>query len=215
MKKIRAALAALAAVLVAGTSGGAAAQSRLEGGSTAPQVVTMPAVAPPSAETSLRGSSIYIYTFLDVRQNEFGLKVVNQVDQQLVERFADEDVDAKVLRFRNSTIGQNYLLGSGFAGSSASVIPVEQVMAANTEDEQAVGARYRLVVFPANYEITGAWQYYEIRWVLYDIQSGRRVWSYLYSGRHLMMWSAGENSVKRAKKFIDKAMTALKGAGYL
>lgn len=181
-----------------------------------PAEAAVAAPAPAPQKVSLRGSSIYIYTFLDVRENEFGLEVLDQVDEQLLARFAGETVRAKVLRFRNSPIGQNFSAGgSTYYGSSTAFVPVERVIAANRVDEEAVGARYRLVVFPANYEITGAWQYYEIRWDLYDTQSGRLIWSFVYNAQHMKRRSTSQNSAKRAKKFIDQPIETMRRKGYI
>lgn len=205
MKKIWAAVAALAMLGMHGTAETAAPRER----------VSRPASAVAVAEApSLRGSTLYIYTFIDVRQREFGPKVIDAFDTQLVSRFGAVAVEAKVLRFGNSAFaGQKTYRGGAMSGYN--VVPVERVIAANWKEERVSGARYRLIVVPSNYRISGAWQSYELHWVLFDVETGRQVWEYDYSGRHLMMLKRDENGAKRAKKFIDNAFVDLKKIGLI
>lgn len=167
----------------------------------------------------LQGSSIYVYTFLDVRDAEFGRKVIDQFELQIVDALAAKGIRAKALRFKRSSVGAGYISppasttgGNWFSGYSygkTDVVPVEQVVASNVADELAVGARYRLLVLPSSYNVYGSWQHYTLRWVLMDIKSGGMLWSHSYSGKHLMLWKPDENSVKRARKLVDGGLSEL------
>jgi hypothetical protein len=166
----------------------------------------------------LQGSSIYVYTFLDVRDAEFGRKVVDQFETQVVAALAQAGIRAKALRFKKSPAGAMYVSPSatsrgnwfsGYSYAKTDQVPVSEVVTSNVADEMAVGARYRLLVLPSSYNVYGSWQYYTLRWILMDIGTGRMLWSHSYSGKHLMLWKPDENSVKRAKKLVDGGVREL------
>ena len=189
-----------------------------------PVVVAPPPVVAP-APSSLRGAFVYVYSFLDVRAAQFGARMLDQLDQQLVSSLAVEGVQAKVLRFKDSAVGENFsqttgptvgLYGyyrGGYGGSD--MIPVRQTIAANFADERAAGARFRLIEFPANFTNQGAWQYYDVRWELDDARTGVRLWTRTYSNTHLTWWRADEDSVHRARAMLDKVFDDLRASGYL
>lgn len=173
--------------------------------------VPMPPAPPrPEAPASLRDSVVYIYNFLDLRQEQYGDKVLAQFDGQLTERLDHLGTRAKVLRYRNSPAMQ----ASG-ANFGSTMVPVAETIFANLADEAATGAKYRLIVFPASYTLAGAWRFYEVRWVLVDVRTNRKLWSYLYKGKHLVMWRTNENAVSRGRKLVDAAWGELARAGLL
>jgi hypothetical protein len=174
--------------------------------------------------STLRGSSIFVYSFLDVRERQFGPKVLDQVDQQLIVRLRYSGIQAKILRFHDSNPGKYFMASPGtssgsflygYSRSSVDHVPIGEVVYSNLAAEREAGARYRMLILPSDYQSVGAWQYYTIRWIIQDIDSFQTVWSYEYSGRHLMLWKPDENAAKRGKKFIDNALTALTATGLL
>jgi hypothetical protein len=176
-----------------------------------PIVMPMPPAPPmPSAPASLRDSFVYIYNFLDVRTEQYGDKVLAEFDQQLIRALDLVHSGSKVLRYRNSPAMQSS--GSKFGST---MIPVGDTVYANLADETAVGAKYRLIVFPTAYTLSGAWRFYEVRWTLMDVRTGRKVWSYLYSGKHLVLLRTNENAAKRGEKLIKAAFDDLGRAGLL
>ena len=177
-----------------------------------PMPVPMPPAPPmPVAPPSLRDSFVYIYNFLDVREAEYGDKVLAQFDRQLIEALGKSHAGARVLRFRDSPVMRQ----SGQTYTGVTNVPVAETIIANLADERAMGARYRLIVFPSSYSLAGAWRFYEVRWMLMDIRTGRRVWSYLYKGKHMVMWRTNENSEARGRKLVNAAWSELQKAGLL
>jgi hypothetical protein len=148
---------------------------------------------------SLKGSRVFVYSFLDIRDNEFGLNMLTEVDKQLTQALQKSDVTARVLRFRDSETGKYFpLLTNG--GVS---IPIRQTFASNATAEQELGADYRLVIFPKKMTLSGAWKFYEISWELISTKSGERVWMTTSQGKHINAWKNDEDPVERAKTIVD------------
>src|SRR5690349_16713782 len=116
MMKLRVAAATLAAMTLASASAAEAPR--------APQVP-----AAPAPKVSLRGSFVYIYTFLDVREDEFGLEVIEEFDRQIVSRFDAEGVKSKVLRFSRTPFGRRFV--ANIYNPENILVPYGKVMADN------------------------------------------------------------------------------------
>jgi hypothetical protein len=159
---------------------------------------------------SLAGKKVYVYDFLDIRKEEYTPKVLDQIEGQLNTLLTQHNISSTLIRFRNTADGQFYA-----DNSTSSVIPVQQIVEHNFSKEEEFSADYRLIVFPSRYEVFGAWRYYNIRWVVMDAYSGKSVFEYEYSGRHLVMWSNGENSESRGRKIIDALSQELSKAGLI
>ena len=172
-----------------------------------------------SAHGSLSGSTIYIYSFLDVRDQEFSVPLLEEIDRQLSVALKSADVDSKLLRFKDSTVGFGFTQSKNIPiygrYSSSELIPVEQTLASNQDDERSVGAKYRLIEFPANFEVSGAWRFYSIRWILIDCANGKSVLDYIYKGRNMIWLINGERAGSRAKSIVDGVVSAMRAKGYL
>ena len=218
-------VAALIAALACGLPIPAGAEPGDAPAATPPPVAVAPPAAPrppvmvAPAATKLQGAFVYVYSFLDVRDQQFGPRMLDQLDQQLTADLSAEGVSSKVLRFKDSTVGETFAQSGqqpgawGYSGSD--LIPVNQTIASNAADERATGARFRLIVFPANFSTQGAWQFYDVRWILIDAATGVRVWQNVYKTSHLTWWRNDEDSVNRAKGMLAKVMADLKGTGLL
>jgi len=164
----------------------------------------------------LPDSTIYVYSFLDVREKEYTPKVLDRFDAALTERFGALKVSTKILRYNKVKEKQGEFFANNTSfGASSQTIPVEQTIYRNLAEERAAQARYRLVIFPANFESAGAWRYYEIRFVLMDTQGGRRVFEYSYTGRHMVLLNESENSEARSTKILDAFFSELGTKGIL
>lgn len=176
-----------------------------------PMVAPMPPAPPmPATPASLRNSFVYVYNFLDVREEQYGDKVLAQFDAQLIDRLEFVGAHAKVLRYRDSPA-----MKPGGSHFGSTMIPVAETIFANLADEAATGAKYRLIAFPASYTLSGAWRFYEVRWILVDVRTNRKIWSYLYSGKHLVMLRTNENAEARGRKLVRAAWDSMKAAGLL
>ena len=154
--------------------------------------------APVVDGVALKNSRLFVYSFLDLRDAEFGPGMLAEFDAQLIRELAKAMVTAKVLRFKNSEVGQYYATTNG--GMS---IPIGQTIGGNVREEQSLGADYRLIIFPSKMTLSGAWKFYDVRWDLIDIKTGKRIWTTTSQGKHLNMWRNDEDPQARAKTIVD------------
>jgi hypothetical protein len=162
-------------------------------------------VSPAPAGLSLRNTKVYAYSFLDLRDPEFGPSMLDELDRQLTAAFEASAVTLKVLRFRDSEIGRSYALTNG-----GMAVPIRQTIESNAYREKALGNDYRIVIFPRRIAPAGAWKNYEIRWDLIDVRTDRVVWSSISEGRHLTLWKADEEPHERAKVIVDSVIKEMK-----
>lgn len=164
----------------------------------------------------LPGSLLYVYSFLDVRENEFTPKVLDQFDAALTARLGALKVSSKILRYNKVKQDEGeFVANNTSVGADSRMIPVAQTIDRNLADERAAQARYRLVVFPANFESAGAWRFYEIRFILMDTEDNRRLFEYVYTGKHMVILKNSENAEARSKKILDAAFVELQAKGFL
>jgi len=159
---------------------------------------------------SLKNTQIYIYSFLDARETEFGPNLLSEFDEQLIGELEKLKVKGKILRFKDSDIGRYYSMTN--AGMQ---IPVGQVIASNLSNERGFDARYRLVIFPSKMTLSGAWRFYDIQWDLTESQTGKKVWSTTSHGKHINMWKNDEDPRVRAKTIVDGIIVELRNSGLL
>lgn len=184
-----------------------------------PPIVIPP--APPVAavveKDTLRGNLVYIYSFLDIREDGYTGKVLDQLDADLLARLGTLTASGKVLRFKDSKLNRidEFTASGSLNGSESRSIPVMQTIESNIQDEIASNARYRLIIFPSNYTVSGAWRHYEIRFVLMDTITNSRVMNYDYSGRHMVLFKESENATARSKKIIDALFAQLSAEGLI
>jgi hypothetical protein len=163
---------------------------------------------------------VYVYNFLDLRSDQFGVKVLDQIEEQLKNRLLSSSVQVKVMRSKASPYSSREVPGEYWganykAASTTNMIPVGEIVNSNASDEASVLAEYRLIVFPSEFSIEGFWNYYNIKWVVMEIPSGKTVWSFNYSGRHMTVFKTDENAVGRGKKIVDAAMADLIVSGLI
>ncbi|HTX50053.1 MAG TPA: hypothetical protein VME40_11770 [Caulobacteraceae bacterium] len=175
--------------------------------------------APDQSKPALVGSSVYIYSFLDVRETEFSPEVLSEIDQQLVAGLKASGTTSTVLRFKDSLTGASYaqltMMPARGRSSGSDLVPVAETIRSNQDAERAFNAKYRLIEFPSNFEVIGAWRYYTIRWILIDCSTNRSIWSYAYSGRNMIWLSNGERADSRGKTIVDALLTALRNGKLL
>ena len=182
----------------------------------------VPPLAPPppgsaaALPAKLQGSFVYVYSFLDVREDEYTPKVLGQFDADLTARLGALHISSKILHFNESSRGkeESYAKTTGYGDSSRSV-PVGETVARNFDDEHASGARFRLLIFPSNFTTSGVWRFYDIQFQLVDTVLHKQLWEYVYSGKHMVMLKDSENAQARSKKILEHAFEELKAKGFL
>jgi hypothetical protein len=160
--------------------------------------------APLGEDVSLKNSRLYVYSFLDLRDAELGANMLAEIDAQLIREFAKAGVTVKVLRFKNSEVGRYYATTNG--GMS---VPIGQTISSNSQEEQSLGAEYRLVIFPSKMTLSGAWRFYDVRWELMDVKTNKRLWTTTSQGKHLNMWKNDEDPQARANTIVNGIMAEL------
>lgn len=178
-----------------------------------PPPMPMAPPAPPSLAgptPSLRGQSVMIYNFLDVREGEYTKKVIGEIERQLAAALNANGVTTQLVRFNETAVGMTFANSLGGA-----TIPVAEVFRESQPKEAAAGIRYRLVAFPADYLVAGAWRHYVVRWLVVDAATNRAVFRSEYRGRHMVMFKNNEGAENRAKKIVDHVTTALKANAML
>lgn len=162
------------------------------------------------------GAKVYVYSFLDVRETEFTQKVLDNFDAALTSRLGGTGVSSKILHYSQvkQADGQ-FTARRSLEGSDNQAIPVEATILRNLDDERAQKADYRLIIFPSNFESTGAWRYYEIKFILVNIATNRTVLDYTYQGRHMVVFKNSENADARTKKILDSFFAEMKSKGLI
>lgn len=176
------------------------------------------AAAIDAATMKLPGSFVYVYSFLDVRKDEYTPKVLAQFDADLVARLRALGISSKVFHFTESSRSQEEFFANKVtdgAQSQSRMIPVGETIDGNVADERAAKARFRLVIFPDNFTLAGAWRFYDIRFMLMDIASGRTILEYAYSGKHMVILKNSENAEARSRKILDGAFAEMRAKGAL
>jgi hypothetical protein len=184
-----------------------------------PPVALPTSPAPPGPVAKLNTGDLYIYSFLDIREEGFSPQVLDQLDQQMTAALVSQGVQSHILRFKASTVGMYFSQSTSTptygATHSSDRIPVEQTITSNQVAERMFSVKYRLIEFPSDFQIMGAWRYYKIRWILMNCTTNQIVWQYLYSGRNLILWNNSERAESRAKPLVDTLIAQLKTAGFL
>ncbi len=177
----------------------------------------LPPAPPATASLSLRGEPIFVYSFLDIRKAEFGDKVLAQFHSQLIDALKASEVNPQVLLFADTMQGSLFVPSrKAFNGQKTyDAPPVLQTIHDNASREQAVKARYRLLVLPANFELRGAWRYYTVRWIVMDAATDRILWRGDYKGSHLVMMRTNENSEGRGRKLVEGGLALMRSANLL
>ncbi|MEG3148247.1 hypothetical protein U1769_00005 [Sphingomonas sp. ZT3P38] len=185
-----------------------------------PRPAALAEVAPPPGTdplpAKLSGSFVYVYSFLDVRQNEYTPKVLDQFDDDLTTRLNAAGISSKILRYTESAKGKDeFVAAKTQVGDDSRAVPVAETIGGNLADERTTKARFRLIVFPANFTLSGAWRFYDIRFILMDTATNKRLLEYTYSGKHLVMMRDSENAQARSRKILDAAFAELRAKGFL
>lgn len=155
---------------------------------------------------------MYVYSFLDIRKDEFGEQVLAQFHQQVMDALNKAGVKTNLQLFADSTAGALWMPSSKShnGGRVYETPPVVETIAANIEREKAAGARYRLLILPAEFELVGAWRYYTVRWIVMDTATDRIVWKREYKGRHLTVWRVNENAEGRGRKLTEGGLAMMR-----
>jgi hypothetical protein len=180
----------------------------------APEPIPIP---PINSAPKLSGSFVYVYSFLDIREQLLGHDCLVRLNADLVDALKALGADSKVRSHKDVVGAPSYVatISAGYRGGSSSrgTVPIVETIFANATDERATQARYRLIVLPSTFSTRGAWQFWTIRWTLVDVGSGRIIWSTTTEGRRLIWINVEEGGEVRAKGIVDKFAAEFHNSG--
>lgn len=218
MRTIGAALA----ILWGSIAVGASAQQAPPTSTTSPRkeprydTGTLPRPAP---GTTLRGSVVFVYSFLDTRLDAIGVRGIDRFQDALVQAFNGAQVQAKMLPFRGSassmvghslpTETTNPIPQFPLVRETRRAVPVMETVAESRADEEAAGAKYRLVLFPAYSSEMGYTKSIDVNWTLTDIQTGKVIWVFSTTTWYSELIKA------KLVGTIDNAMASLRKTGLI
>lgn len=155
------------------------------------------------AGTEIQGSSLVIYSFLDVRKAQFGEQMLAMMTNQLVDQLKQRGVNARVVVYKHpeTTLNPDTL----FLGVNRSMVkvPIQEYLATQRPQELKSGDKYRLMIFPSMVTLTGAAVDSEITWMLSDITADKPVWTTKQSMSRTIWWNTEEAPESRSKQFVN------------
>lgn len=162
--------------------------------------------------------AVYVYSFLDLRENELGPKFLGEVQRQFAEALKAKGASSAQLSFNDSPLRAEYLLKEepvrgSLTRQASTRVPVGEVIATNLRAEAAFGAPYRLIVFPASLTALNTGHRFDVRWDIYDARTNVRVWSATSETLHQNWISHDESPVERAKILVEGIILQMTKAG--
>jgi hypothetical protein len=165
------------------------------------------------AGTEIQGSSVVVYSFLDVRKAQFGEQMLTMMNNQLVDQFKQRGVNARIVVYKQpETDVKPDALYLGVNRSMVKV-PIQEYLAAQRPDEQKNGDKYRMMVFPSMVTTTGAAIDSEINWMLTDAATDKALWTTKQSMSRTIWWHSEEAPESRSKQFVDGVMGEMTKSG--
>lgn len=163
--------------------------------------------------TDISGSSVVVYSFLDVRRDYFGEQMLAMTNNQLVEQFKQRGVTARLVAYQGKALDANP--NAIFMGVNRSMVtvPLKDYLQSQRPDEQKNGDKFRLMVFPSMVTTTGANIDSELTWSLADVGSEKPVWVTKQKTARTIWWNNDEAPESRSKQFVDGIMGEMTKSG--
>lgn len=158
-------------------------------------------------ESTVKLDNLYIYSFLDVKDQEYGPEFLKLARAEL-----DTALTAAKVRHVQAWSRDPELTGAALVttrkyiplqgNQQSTYVPVNEVVAANRFQEREFGTQYRLLVFPSQTDFTGMGFQYRIEWELIDLRTQRRAWT-ATSFLETVAVTSNENAQARAQGFVS------------
>jgi hypothetical protein len=158
--------------------------------------------------------SVYVYSFLDVREHELGTSYMSEIEKQLDAALTQRGVRSKQLWFNRAPIRDEIALNAQAQRNWRSIdssvhIPVQAVMDFNASDERAFAPTHVLVVFPTETTGTGVGFAYTVTWRLMDMKTRRLAWAATSRTDNVNWMKKDELPVERAGALVGGLMKEL------
>lgn len=164
------------------------------------------------AGTEISGSSVVVYSFLDVRKGMFGEEMLALTNDQLVREFKERGVNARVVVYQHTAAENPNTLYMGVNRSIVSV-PIKEYLQSQRPDEEKNGDKFRLMVFPSMVTTGGAGIDSEITWSLSDAKADKAIWSTKQKTSRTVWWNTEEAPESRSKEFVAGIMSEMAKSG--
>jgi hypothetical protein len=163
--------------------------------------------------TEISGSSLVVYSFLDVRKSLFGEQMLAMLNAELVEQFQQRGVTARVVVYRQTNAESNP--NAIFMGVNRSMVavPVKEYLKTQRGDEEQHGDKFRLMVFPSMVTTGGAAIDSEISWALSDVNADKPLWATSQKTSRTVWWNSDEAPETRSKQFVDGVIAEMTKSG--
>jgi hypothetical protein len=159
-------------------------------------------------ETPIKLERVYVYSFIDIRTEDLGPKMMDEMERQLALGLENRGVASEQHWFLDDPLGAAYA-----RSQRAERVPVRIVIERNAEAERRFGAPYRLVVFPSEMQVDGPNYTYDIDWRLEDARTNQVVWSTTSRATHINIYSRDEDPVNRARGLVDRLIIQMDRSG--
>lgn len=165
------------------------------------------------SNTEISGSSVVVYSFLDVRKDYFGDQMLAMMNSQLVDQFKQRGVTARIVPYKAKGVETNpNALYMGVNRSMVSV-PLKEYLQEQRPEEMKNGDKFRLMVFPSMVTTTGANIDSELTWSLTDVSADKPVWATKQKTARTIWWNNEEAPETRSKQFVDGIMSEMTKSG--
>jgi hypothetical protein len=165
------------------------------------------------AGTEIGGSSIVVYSFLDVRKDFFGEQMLATMNNQLVDQFKQRGVAARLVVYQHPALeapSQSLFLG---VNRDLISVPLKDYLAAQRPEEVKNAEKFRLMVFPSMVTTTGANIDSQITWTLIEAATDKPVWTTKQNTSRTIWWKNDEAPQTRSKQFVDGVMGQMTSSG--
>jgi hypothetical protein len=163
-----------------------------------------------STLSSLKGSRLYVYSFLDSSGQLFGPKFNAKLEEKMQAGLKAHTIESSTLLFGKTEVGIRYS-----RELTTRVVPVQQTIDANLPQEKEFAATHRVIIFPKQAQGSGGGGYSHVSWEIIDISTGKRVWETTSSVQFINMWKSDESPDERAGVVVNTFLKALKSDGLL
>ncbi len=154
---------------------------------------------------------LYIYSFLDFREEEIGVKLLREFKSEVARLFTDRNITTEQLWFNDSPIRNTTVITK--VQSGATRVPIKETIIANTDQEKLFAPSHILVIFPSSVTVGSGGPVFSVRWTLHEANTYKVVWSIESNSSSTNWWTSDENHKERAKQLANFITVELAKAG--
>lgn len=162
----------------------------------------------------LRQTTLYVYSFLNMAENELTPVVIDKIHEHLRNALASKDITNKLWNFQPTSVVGTVSSAANY-GSSFAPISISQTIRQNEAEEKKIGSKFRLVIVPNKFSVSLYSRYYDIDFLLINVDTDKIEWAYTYNGSHIVVFKESENSESRAGKIVSSVTDAMRNSGII